>query len=176
MEKKYILTDDVIDFNGHTLHRIKAVRDFDCVRAGDLGGFIESEKNLDHDGDAWVFENARVLGDAWVLDNAMVLDNAIVTGDAWVLDNAIVTGNARVSGCARVHGPSDIALVKGFGSEFRATSFFRCVDGLVRCRCGCFYGTVDELRSKVRKTHGNSKYAKEYLMIADLMELHFKED
>ena len=42
MEKKYILTDDVIDFNSHTLHRIKAVRDFDCVKAGDLGGFIES--------------------------------------------------------------------------------------------------------------------------------------
>jgi len=134
MEKKYILTDDVIDFNSHTLHRIKAVRDFDCVKAGDLGGFIESEKNLDHDGDAWL------------------------TGDAWVYE------------------PSDIALIKGFGSEFRATSFFRCVDGLVRCRCGCFYGTVDEFRSKVHKTHGNSKYAKEYLMIADLMELHFKED
>ena len=128
MEKKYILTDDVIDFNVHTLHRIKAVRDFDYVKSGDLGGFIESEKNLDHDGDAWVRK------------------------------------------------PSDIALIKGFGSEFRTTSFFRCVDGLVRCRCGCFYGTVDESRSKVRKTHGNSKYAKEYLMIADLMELHFKED
>ena len=45
-----------------------------------------------------------------------------------------------------------------------------------RCQCGCFCGTVDEFRSKVRETHGNSKYAKEYLMIADLMELHFKED
>ena len=134
MEKKYILTDDVIDFNSHTLHRIKAVRDFDCVKAGDLGGFIESEKNLDHDGDAWV------------------------TGNAWV------------------HAPFDIALIKGFGSKFRATSFFRCVHGLVRCQCGCFCGTVDEFRSKVRETHGNSKYAKEYLMIADLMELHFKED
>ena len=127
MEKKYILTDDVIDFNGHNLHRIKAVRDFDCVKAGDLGGFIESEKTLDHDGNAWVFGNARV------------------------------------------REPSDIALIKGFGSKFRATSFFRCMDGLVRCQCGCFYGTVDEFRSKVRETHGNSKYAKEYLMIADLI-------
>ena len=146
MKKKYILTDEVIDFNGHTLHRIKAVRDFACVKAGDLGGFIESEKNLDHDGGAWVSGDAMVSGDARVF------------GDAWA------------------HKPSDIALIKGFGSEFRATSFFRCVDGIVRCQCGCFYGTVDEFRSKVRETHGNSKYAKEYLMIADLMELHFKED
>ena len=134
MEKKYILTDDVIDFNGHTLHRIKAVRDFDCVKAGDLGGFIESEKNLDHDGDAWV------------------------------------------SGAARVSGDADFAVISGFGRVFRTTTFFRCKDNLVRCQCGCFCGTVDEFRSKVRETHGNSKYAKEYLMIADLMELHFKED
>ena len=60
MEKKYILTDETIEHLGHTLHRIKAVRDFDCVRAGDLGGFIESEKNLDHDGDARVSGEARV--------------------------------------------------------------------------------------------------------------------
>ena len=140
MEKKYILTDDVIDFNSHTLHRIKAVRDFDCVKAGDLGGFIESEKNLDHDGAAWV------------------------------------TGDARVSGAAWVTGAADFAVISGFGRVFRTTTFFRCKDNLVRCQCGCFYGTVDEFRAKVRETHGNSKYAKEYLMIADLMELHFKED
>ena len=176
MEKKYILTDDVIDFNGHTLHHIKAVRDFDCVKAGDLGGFIESEKNLDHDGNAWVSGNARVSDNAMVSGNAMVFGAAWVFGNAMVFGDAMVFGAARVSGDAKIREPSDIALIKGFGSEFRATSFFRCVDGLVRCRCGCFYGTVDEFRSKVRETHGNSKYAKEYLMIADLMELHFKED
>ena len=146
MGKKYILTDDVIDFNGHTLHRIKAVRDFDCVKAGDLGGFIESEKNLDHDGDAWVS------------------DSALVSDSAWVTGDALVSGNA------------DFAVISGFGRVFRTTTFFRCKDNLVRCQCGCFYGTVDEFRSKVRETHGSSKYAKEYLMIADLMELHFKED
>ena len=158
MEKKYILTDDVIDFNGHTLHRIKAVRDFDCVKAGDLGGFIESEKNLDHDGDAWVTGDARIFGDAVVSSAAVVSGAAVVTGDA------VVSGDA------------DFAVISGFGRVFRTTTFFRCKDNLVRCQCGCFYGTVDEFRSKVRETHGNSKYAKEYLMIADLMELHFKED
>lgn len=164
MEKKYILTDDVIDFNSHTLHRIKAVRDFDCVKAGDLGGFIESEKNLDHDGAAWVTDSARVS------------DSARVTGDALVTDSARVSGAAWVTGAAVVSGAADFAVISGFGRVFRTTTFFRCKDNLVRCQCGCFYGTVDEFRSKVRETHGNSKYAKEYLMIADLMELHFKED
>ena len=164
MEKKYILTDDVIDFNGHTLHRIKAVRDFDCVKAGDLGGFIESEKNLDHD------------GAAWVTDSALVSGAALVSGDARVTDSALVSGDARVTGAAVVSGNADFAVISGFGRASHTTTFFRCKDNLVRCKCGCFYGTVDEFRAKVRETHGNSKYAKEYLMIADLMELHFKED
>ena len=46
-------------------------------------------------------------------------------------------------------------------------------------RCGCFSGTLDEFRVKVKETHKDSKYAQEYLMIADLMEMHFaggKED
>ena len=194
MEKKYILTDDVIDFNSHTLHRIKAVRDFDCVKAGDLGGFIESEKNLDHDGDAWVTGAAVVTGDARVSGAAVVTGDArvsgaaVVSGDAFVTDSArvsgaavvsgdaVVSGAARVSGAAVVSGAADFAVISGFGRVFRTTTFFRCKDNLVRCQCGCFYGTVDEFRSKVRETHGSSKYAKEYLMIADLMELHFKED
>ena len=218
MEKKYILTDDVIDFKSHTLHRIKAVRDIDCVKAGDLGGFIESEKNLDHDGNAWVFDSAcvfdsarvsgdaavfdsarvsgdaevsgdavvfdfawvfdsaRVSGDAAVFGNAVVFDSACVSGDAEVSGDAAVSGDVEVSGDAEVSGNADFAVISGFGRVFRTTTFFRCKDNLVRCKCGCFYGTVDEFRSKVRETHGNSKYAKEYLMIADLMELHFKED
>ena len=188
MEKKYILTDETIEYLGHTLHRIKAVKDFATISAGTLGGYIESEKNLDHDGNAWVSDDAWVTGNAWVTGDARVTDDAMVTDDArvtadarvtghaWVTGDAMVTGDARVTGDAMVRETSDIALIKGFGSKLRATSFFRCVDGLVRCQCGCFYGTVDEFRSKVRETHGNSKYAKEYLMIADLMELHFKED
>ena len=194
MEKKYILTDDVIDFNGHTLHRIKAVKDFATISAGTLGGYIESEGNLDHIGDAWVSGAARVYGNAWVSDNAIVSGNAwvsgaakvsgaaIVSGNAWVSDNAIVsgdaivTGKAIVSGDAIVSGNADYTTVHGFGRHFRTTTFFRCNNGVVRCQCGCFYGSIDEFRAKVRETHGNSKYAKEYLMIADLMELHFKED
>ena len=42
-------------------------------------------------------------------------------------------------------------------------------------QCGCFYGTIQEFRDKVRETHGDTKKAKEYLMLADLMELRFKE-
>lgn len=88
-------------------------------------------------------------------------------------DNAWVYGDARVYGNAWVYGNADYAVVTGFGHCFRATTFFRGKDKILRVQCGCFYGDLAQFREIVKKTHGDSKYAKEYLAIADLMELHF---
>ena len=90
MNKKYELTDETINHYGTVLHRIKALKDFSIVKAGDLGGFIESEDNLTNDGYCWVF------GDAIVKGEAKVLDNATVIGSAQVLDHAIIGDNAII--------------------------------------------------------------------------------
>ena len=142
MSKKYEFTDETITINSIILHRIKALIDFDRfgIKAGDLGGCIEVEANLSHDGNAWVY------------------------------------GDAKVSGNAKIKRSNDYACVNGFGSVYKNATFFRCEDDLIRAQCGGFYGTIDEFRAKVKETHGDSKYAKEYLMIADLMEYHFAED
>ena len=84
--------------------------------------------------------------------------------------------NAWVSGNAQVFGNADYAVVAGFGRYFRTTTFFRCKDKILRVQCGCFYGDLAQFREIVKKTHGDSKYAKEYLAIADLMELHFSDE
>ena len=91
-------------------------------------------------------------------------------------DNAWVYDDARVYGDARVYDDADYAVVKGFGRCFRTTTFFRCKDKILRVQCGCFYGDLAQFREIVKKTHGDSKYAKEYLAIADLMELHFSDE
>ena len=194
IDKKYELTDECIDFNGHKLYRIKALRSFGDVEVGDLGGFVEAEKNLSHFRNAWVYGNAEVYGNAGVYDNAKVYGNArvfgnagvygnaIVFGNAKVADNAKVAGNAEVSGNAKVYSNAkvydnaDYITVSGFGCIGRTTTFFREISGNIAVVCGCFYGTLDEFRAKVKDTHGKSKYAKEYLAIADLMEMHFKEE
>ena len=165
--KKLELTTESITFLGRTLFRIKALISFGNVKAGELGGYIEKEGNLSHEGDAWVCDNARVYGDAWVCDNAWVCGDARVYGDARVCGNAWVCDNARVCGNA------DIATISGFGSEYRTTTFFRTKNNEIAVKCGCFYGTLAEFREKVKETHGDNRYAKEYLMIADLMEMHF---
>ena len=70
MEKKYKLTEETKEWCGHTLHRIEALKDFGNVKAGDKGGFIESEKNLSQEGSAWVSDSACVTGSACVTDSA----------------------------------------------------------------------------------------------------------
>ena len=263
--KKYELTDETIVIGGKILHRIRALRDFAEVKAGDIGGYIENENNLSHEGNAWVSDkacvsgNARVSGNAWVIgsacisDKAQVRDKAYVSGNAcvsgnarvcenaWVRDNACVCENSQVSGRAYVSGNAcvcensqvsgntrvfgntwingdacvrdkawvfgntrvsdkacvsgsvkisgdgcicnnakiatseDYAIIQGFGTECRVTTFYRCVDGKVRVKCGCFSGTIDEFRDQVKRTR-TGKVTKEYLMIADLMEYHFGEE
>lgn len=150
--KKYEFTREEKVIDNHTLHRIRAMRDFGAVKAGDLGGWIEGEDNLSHDG------------------------MARVGGEAQVTGTALVEGNARVEGNALVECNADFSVIGGFGRIFRTTTFFRCQDGKVRTQCGCFYGDLNEFRAKVKKTHGESKMAKEYLMIADLMEMHFAKE
>jgi hypothetical protein len=193
--KKFELTDEFItDASGHKLFRIKALSSFGTVSAGDMGGYVEKEENLSNDGSSWVSGNAQVSGDAWVFGDARVYGDAQVSGNACAFGNAHVSGDAsvygdaQVSGDARVYGDAsfygdahvsgnaDFAVVAGFGRYFRATTFFRCEDKILRVQCGCFYGDLAQFREIVKKTHGDSKYAKEYLAIADLMELHFSDE
>ena len=60
--KYEILKDEFIEFGGRKLYRIKALKDFHNVKEGEFGGYIESERNLSHECDAWVYGDARVCG------------------------------------------------------------------------------------------------------------------
>lgn len=60
MKKYELLTNDTINLAGRTLYRIKALRDFGNVKKGDLGGYVEKEENLSHNGSAWVYGAAEL--------------------------------------------------------------------------------------------------------------------
>lgn len=176
--KKFELTSEFkIDLSGRKLFRIKALIDIERygVKACYLGGWVEKEDNLSQTGDAWVSGNAQVSGGAKVSGNAQVSGNAKVCDDAWLYGNAKVYDDAKVSGDAKVYGNADYATIKGFGTVYRTTTFFRCQDGAVRVTCGSFYGTIDEFREQIKRTR-EGKVADEYLKIADLMEYHFKKE
>lgn len=75
--KKYEFTGETKEikllFRTAVLHRIRATVSFGFVKIGDLGGWIEKEENLSHEGKAWVWGNAEVCGDAKVFSASHVL-------------------------------------------------------------------------------------------------------
>lgn len=113
-EKKYELTEETVTtpnrFARRTLYRIRALRDIPRygIKAGDLGGYVETEKNLSQTGNAWVGGDAWVCGDAQVLDDAQVSGNARVYGNAKVFGKAEVYSRARVFGDACVSGHAQV--------------------------------------------------------------------
>ena len=121
MKKYELLKDDTKTVFGHTLYRIKALRDFGNVEKGDLGGYIESENNLSHYGNAMVFDNAMVC------DNARVFDNAMVCGDAVIKST------------------EDYIVFKNNWSSGR---YFTYTKSNKMWKVGCFYGTGQELIEK----------------------------
>lgn len=106
--KKYKLAEETRTIGKHVLHRIKALKSFDNVKKGELGGFVEKEDNLSHKGNCWVFNNAQVFENAQVYGNARLLENAQVYGNADVSDEVQVYGCARVYGYAKVYGNAEI--------------------------------------------------------------------
>ena len=133
MEKKYeLVKDDFVMVNGNKLYRIKSLIDIEpWVAAGQLGGYIEKEENLSHEGNCWVFDHAMVYDKAVVKDNAVVSLNAqvygqaIVSGDSIVTDHATIHGNAMLKGHIRVSGYASIFKdAKVYGSaniDFKVT-------------------------------------------------------
>ena len=161
MKKKYELTDETKIVNERTLHRIRALKDFGSVRAGDLGGWVEKEGNLSQ------------LGACWVAENAQVCENAQVAENAQVYGHALVCGNAVITGCMYIQKKRDCLTVGPVGSRNDFATFAKDKNRNVSVSCGCFYGTLDKFFEKVGKTHGNNLFAKEYRAAIELAKIHF---
>ena len=87
---KYELTDNTRLYRGEKLYQIRALRDFDNVAAGDLGGYVAGEHNLSHAGLCWIAQRGISCGNGLVTGNAWVMDDAVVKEDATLLDNAYI--------------------------------------------------------------------------------------
>lgn len=120
-KKKYRLTNECIIHEGRTLYRIETLVDFSNIKAGTKGGFVESERNLSHDGACWVADDAMVYGGAFVYENAIVSNEASVFGSANVCGCASVYGSANVCGDAIVCG---YAIVRDNAKVYEHATIF----------------------------------------------------
>ncbi len=116
--KKYEFTGETKKVGDITVRRIRLLVDIEYdemsnrpkIKAGTVGGWIEREENLSHEGkcfvadDACVYDHAVVKDDALVADHAQVFRFAVVNLQAFVTDHAIVCGFAVVTDHAGVCG------------------------------------------------------------------------
>ena len=155
---KYKFTGNTRLLDGVLLRQIVAVTAFGGIAEGDVGGWIEKESNLSHEGNSWVFDNACVYGsalvrgNAWVSDNAMVFDDAIVSGDAIISDWVGISGHAYVTDGAKISGYVDVfdyaeifdnAVISGDVRIYGHSSVYgdARVSGYVKiCEYACVYG------------------------------------
>lgn len=204
MNRYYELTDETIEFDGHTLHRIVCTESFRNVLKGTYGGFIEGYKNLK--GTAWVDGAAKVYNGAVVSGQALVAGNACVNRYAYISDRAVVDGNAYVSGNSVLIG-GDVCIygsvIVRHSSKFRldiigsaniggdaviesnydyivfknwwsSGRYFTWTKSNDMWRVGCFYGTGKELIAKAYKDSEVS--GREYERVVKYVEAVKKAD
>ena len=115
-EKKYKLTDEAIEFDGHILHRIQALKDFGNVKKGDIGGWIEKEDNLSQEGNCWIYPaknefelDSRVYEEAKIYGNSIIdRGGSEIRGNAKIYDEAKVSEYNFIVGNAHVYGKATI--------------------------------------------------------------------
>lgn len=151
-EKKYeLVPDQQIIVAGTTLYRIRALKDFGNVKAGALGGFVASERNLSQLGDCWVADDSQVYDEAVISDDAQifgrgrvynhgrvsdrgqVLGNAQVFEKGWVFKNGVAFDNAKIFGEAQVR---DNGLAYGDSEIFDNVRVVNCGQVCDQARIG----------------------------------------
>ena len=98
MRKYEILMDEenTIEYEGHILHRIKALKDFEDVEKGDLGGYVENKNNLSQDGNCWIYNDAKAMDNSRIYDNSIIRGNSIICDNSRMYDSSEIYGNSRM--------------------------------------------------------------------------------
>ena len=146
--KKYELLKSSLQHFGYgvVLRRIRATKNFGNVKAGDIGGWIENENNLSHEGLCWVYDTAmvymqarvtddsKVMGTSWVWNSALLAEEAVITegcfisGESIISGNAVITGEACIGQKAKVYGDAAVGQRASVNGEARVYDI-ACVYG-----------------------------------------------
>jgi NDP-sugar pyrophosphorylase family protein len=109
---KFALTNTSKTSGNVTVFRIKCLDAFTSlqgtVHAGELGGWVQSEDNLQTTGNAWIADEAVVKGNARVKNHAYVGGNAIVQSNAIIMNSGFVSGNALVKNHAVIKEQAEV--------------------------------------------------------------------
>ena len=100
--RKYELTNISMEFEGRTLYRIRALKNFSDVKAGDLGGWVSGIDNLSQEGNCWIYNEAKCMG------NARMFDNSTMHDYSEMYDYSIMRGDSEMYGHSEMFGYSEM--------------------------------------------------------------------
>ena len=92
--RKYEMTNITMEFEERTLYRIRALKNFRNVKAGDLGGWVSGKYNLSQEGECWIYDEAKCM------DNARMYHNSAM------YNNAVMCDFSEMHGCSEMHNYS----------------------------------------------------------------------
>lgn len=136
MQKKYqILTNEYINFRHPTnrkkivkLYRIIALKNLFVVGYGhvsihEIGGYVESDDNLSHEGNCWIAHTAKAFDKAIVVDDALLKDDSAIYESAKIIGHTIMEHHAHAYGNCIIKDSnlSDNSDVKGNAQLFNVT-------------------------------------------------------
>lgn len=142
------------------LYRIIALKDFESreglIRKGEIGGFIQSEKNLSQTDSSWVCQMAKVF------DNVQLVDS-YVTGDARLFQNAKIE-RSSISGKVRIYENAQVSdsFITDNVDIYGEAKLKNCIMKNAAVACDKAEVTDTELRGGSRVS-GTSKVSKSKL-------------
>lgn len=151
--KKYkLLKRYSINYDGHTLYKIKYLKDFiDCrgitIKKGTLGGYVENYDILDQNGNACILGGAKVYGKSKITGASIVGGESIVgystIGSSYIgLGSTIIGGDIKnckvvestihnshvyectISDCSKVYG-AFVKKCRIFGAMIDSTKYHK---------------------------------------------------
>lgn len=112
--RKYEMTNITMEFEERTLYRIRALKDFRNVKAGDLGGWVSDKYNLSQEGDCWIYDEAKCMDNARMYHNSAMYNNSVMCdfsemhGCSEMHNYSAMCDNSRMYNCSAMYDNSRI--------------------------------------------------------------------
>ena len=155
MKKYELLKEDTVDLRGTILYRIRALRDISengatnkDIKAGELGGYIQTEDNLSQEDGCWVYpgsfvyENARIFGRAQIGPGLKIFGNAQI--GLWFEYFGVDMYHLEIGGDAKLAFPQDIYCP--LTDYAPAVTFYVTNEYGIGCTTQGFTGSLEEFK------------------------------
>ena len=136
---------------------------------------LEQDGDFEKDcsfGEHCVFEDRCNFGEGSSFGWKCIFNTCKIGQDSRFGEGCIFEGKCIVENEHITKDIFPLLSFNGFGYVNKTIYFFNCEDG-IWVRFGGFFGTIEQFRERVKKTQ-TGRLGKEYLMIADLVEMKWR--